>query len=52
MWLIDFNAAKTQLISLDHSDNIGSIDVKIDGKSSFKIPGGLAIQNHLEAIYY
>ena len=40
-WLVDFNAGKTQLVSFDHSDNIGAIDVKMDGsavkeKSSFK----------------
>ena len=39
-WLVDFNAAKTQLVSFDRSNNNGSIDVKMDGsvleeKSSF-----------------
>ena len=29
--LVDFNAGKTQLVSLDQSNNSGSIDVKIDG---------------------
>ena len=43
-WLVDFNAGKTQLVSFDHSNNTGAIDVKIDGpvlekKSSFKMPG-------------
>ena len=44
MWLVDFNAAKTQLVSFDRSNNNGSIDVKIGGsileeKSSFKMLG-------------
>ena len=43
-WLPDFNARKTQLVSLDRSNNFGAIDVKMDGpvldeKSSFKILG-------------
>ena len=43
-WLVDFNAGKTQLGSLDQSNNNGSIDVKMDGsvleeKSSFKMLG-------------
>ena len=43
-WLVDFNAGKTQLVSLDWSNNNGSIDVKMGGsileeKSSFKILG-------------
>ena len=43
-WLVDFNAGKTQLVSLDQSNNNGSIDVKMDGsileeKSSFKMLG-------------
>ena len=43
-WLVDFNAGKTQLVSFDRSNNIGAIDVKMDGsvleeKSSFKILG-------------
>ena len=41
-WLVDFNAGKTQLVSLDQSKN--SIDVKMDGsvlekKTSFKMLG-------------
>ena len=41
-WLVDFNAGKTQLFLFDWSNNVGSIDVKIDGsvlekKSSFKM---------------
>ena len=30
-WLDDFNAGKTQLVSLDQSNNTGSIDLKTDG---------------------
>ena len=29
-WLVDFNPGKTQLVSLDQSNNTGSIDVKMD----------------------
>ena len=40
-WLVDFNAGKTQLVSYNQSNNIGSIDVKMDAvleeKSSFKM---------------
>ena len=41
-WLVDFNAGKTQLVSFDRSDNIGAINVKMDGfvleeKLSFKM---------------
>ena len=41
-WLVDFNAGKAQLVSLDQSNNNSSIDVKIDGsvleeKSPFKM---------------
>ena len=41
-WLADFSAGKTQLVLFDHSNNTGSIDVKMDGsvceeKSSFKM---------------
>ena len=43
-WLVDFNAAKTQLVSFDWSNNTGSIDVKMYGplckeKSAFKMLG-------------
>ena len=43
-WLVDFNAAKTQVVSFDWSNNNGSIDVKMDGsvleeKSYFKMLG-------------
>ena len=42
-WLVDFNIEKTQLVLLDRSNNIGAIDVKMDGfvfeeKVSFKMP--------------
>ena len=41
-WLADFNAGKTQLVMFDRSNNIDTVDVKVDGsvleeKSSFKI---------------
>ena len=41
-WLVDFNAGKNQLVSLDQSNNSGFIDVKMNGsvleeKSSFKM---------------
>ena len=41
-WLANFDAGKTQLVSLDRSNNTGAIDVKMDGsvleqKSSFKM---------------
>ena len=43
-WLVDFNAGKSQLVSLDRSNKNGSIDVKMDGsvheeKSFFKTLG-------------
>ena len=43
-WLVDFKAGITQLILFDQSNNIGSINVKIDRfvleeKSSFKMLG-------------
>ena len=43
-WLVDFNAGKTQLVLLDHSNNTATIDVKMDGSgvdknSSFKMLG-------------
>ena len=42
--LIDFNAGKTQLFLFDRSNNVGAIDMKMDGsvleeKSSFKMLG-------------
>ena len=42
MWLVDFNAGKTQLVSFDQSNNTGAIDMKMDGsvleeKSSVKM---------------
>ena len=44
MQLVDFSAGKTQLVSLDLSNNTGGIDVKVDWsvleeKSSFKMLG-------------
>ena len=31
-WLVDFNAGKTQIVSIDKSNNnTGAIDVKMDG---------------------
>ena len=30
-WLVDFNAGKTQVVSFDPFNNIGAIDVKMDG---------------------
>ena len=41
-WLVDFNAAKTQLVLFDWSKNNGAIDVKVDGsvledKTTFKM---------------
>ena len=43
-WLVDFSAEKTQLVSIDWSNNTGSIDVEMDGslldeKSSLKMLG-------------
>ena len=43
-WLVDFNAGRTQLVSLDRSNNTDAIDVKMNGsvleeKSSFKMLG-------------
>ena len=43
-WLVDFCARKTQLVLFVHSNNNGSIDVKMNGsvikkKSSFKMLG-------------
>ena len=50
--LVDFSAGKTQLVSVDRSNNNGSIDVKMDGsvhdgKSSFKL-FGLTFSSKLE----
>ena len=41
-WLVDFNVGKTQLVSLDQSNNTGAIDVNMNGsvleeKLSFKM---------------
>ena len=44
MWVVDFNAGKTQLVLFDWSSNTGSIDLKMDGsiyekKSPFRMLG-------------
>ena len=41
MWLVDFNAGKTQLVSFEQSNNTSATDVKMNGsvlkeKSYFK----------------
>ena len=41
-WLVDFNAGKAELVLFDWSNNIGAIDVKVNGSvleenSSFKM---------------
>ena len=43
-WLVDFNAAKAQIVLFDRSNNTGAIDVKMNGSvlkenSSFKMVG-------------
>ena len=43
-WLVKFNAGKTKLVSIDRSNNTGSVDVKMDAstleeKSYFKMLG-------------
>ena len=53
-WLVDFNAGKTQLVSLDRFNNSGSIDVKMDGsvieeKLSFKMLG-LTFSSKLDGV--
>ena len=55
-WLIDFNAGKTQLVSIDGSNNNGSIDVKMDGSVleetlSFKLLG-LTFSSKLDRASY
>ena len=52
MWLVDFNARKTQLVLSDQSKNNGSIDLKMDGsvleeKPSLKMLG-LSISSKLD----
>ena len=54
-WLVDFDAAKTQLVLFNRSNNNGTIDVKMDGsvfeeKSSFKMLGGLSVLNWIEVV--
>ena len=55
-WVVDFNAGKTQLVSLDRSNNNGSIDVKMGGsileeKSSSKMLG-LTFSSKLDWGFY
>ena len=55
-WLVDFNGGKTQLVSLDRSNNTGAINVKMDGsvleeKSSFKMLG-LTFSSKLDWVSY
>ena len=43
-WLVDFSAAKTQVVSFDRSNSNNSIDMEMDGsvpeeKSSFNMLG-------------
>ena len=49
-WLADFNAGKTQLVSFDHSNNTGAIEMKMNSsvleeKSFFKMLGSLSLLN-------
>ena len=49
MWLVDFNAGKTQLVSFHRSNNTSAIDVKMDGsvfeeKSFLKCWGDFLLQ--------
>ena len=49
-WLADFNAGKTRLVSFDHSNNTGAIDMKMNSsvleeKSFFKMLGSLSLLN-------
>ena len=51
-WLVDFNAAKTQLFTFDRCNNSSVIDVKKDGsvfeeKLSFKMLG-LSVSSKLD----
>ena len=55
-WLVDFIAEQTQLVLFDQSNNIGSIDVKMDksvleGKSSLKVLG-LTFSSKLDWGFY
>ena len=55
-WLKDLNAGKTQLVSLDQSNNTGATDVKMDGsvveeKSPFKMLG-LTFSSKLDWGFY
>ena len=56
MWLVYFNAGKTQLVLLDQSNNTSAINVKIDvslleKKLSFEILG-LASSSKLDQVSY
>ena len=49
-WLADFNAGKTRLVSFDHSNNTGAIDMKMNSsvleeKSFFKMLRSLSLLN-------
>ena len=55
-WLVDFNAEKTQLVLFDQSNNIGSIDVKMDGcalveNHLLKCWGWYSLLNWIETYY-
>ena len=55
-WLVDFNAGKTELVSVDQSNNTSAIDLKMDGsviegKSSFKTLG-LSFSSELDWVSY
>ena len=54
-WLGDSNAAKTQLVTSDQSNNTGAINVEMDGsaleeKSSFKLLDWLSLLNWIRAL--
>ena len=55
-WLVDFNAGKTQLVSLDQSKNTSAINVEMDGsvlqkKLSLKMLG-LNFSSKFLFLYY
>ena len=55
--LVDFSVGKTQLVSFDQSNNIGGVDVEMDGsvldeKSSFRCCGWLSLQNWIGALRF
>ena len=57
-WLVDFSAAKTQVVLFDRSNSNNSIDMKMDGsvpeeKSSFNMLGvDRLFEIELELLYY